>query len=307
MTAIGGVLTSVSVGAQDDPEWPIGPDGDDDRGEWEGEPHPDDPDYDDLEMVTDDTDSIQFAVPTDWDDVDSRPANVGPSIWASPDLEGYLESWEIPGIEVTVTTEDELLETNPDDLLDEFIDYSDDCSDDGRRVTAAGGHAFLAQVWTDCDDLETAYVSMVGAPIAGAGGQFPPHQPPGEMPPGDGPEDGMPPEDMPPWDDPDNGMPRDDMPPWGGDGDGDEDEADGATEEDAADDDNGDVDENDDTDDADWPGPDTDEFPEGSIDDFPPEPPYVVIAGAQLVSDPDAAVLRTALSSLVVDSPDDGS
>jgi len=139
-----------TASGQEEPEWPVG--------------GPDEVDYTRHQVIADDSGTIELSVPTAWDDVDATPVGIGPSVWASPDIEGYGNSWVVPGIEVTVTTEARIVENEPDEVLDTFADFGMDCGDGGRQRFDSRGYEFLAQTWAACGDDGTMFVAMVATP-----------------------------------------------------------------------------------------------------------------------------------------------
>lgn len=174
-----GMMSSLqSVRAQedeDDYEWPIGePDEDAEAGEWE-EPLPEDPDYTDQQIVTDDTGVIQYSIPTDWGDVSGSPIDLGPTLVASPDLEGYAASWDVPGIEVIITTE---LGADLGQVLDLFAEFGESCEDGGRQRVGFPGYEFESQTWNQCGGGETVFLSMAGVSIGDPTDRQPNDEPP---------------------------------------------------------------------------------------------------------------------------------
>ncbi|MGD8633726.1 MAG: trypsin-like peptidase domain-containing protein, partial [Anaerolineales bacterium] len=59
--------------------------------------------YSAYNYVFDDYSALQVEVPSDWSDVDGSPwvqddLIFGSSLWASSDLQGFVDSWEVPGL-----------------------------------------------------------------------------------------------------------------------------------------------------------------------------------------------------------------
>jgi hypothetical protein len=161
-----GTLPSLQgVSAQEDEEdyeWPIGePDEDVEAGEWD-DPLPEDPDYTDQQMITDDREVIQYSVPADWGDISGAPTSLGPTLVASPDIEGYMSSWDVPGIEVILTTE---FGADPGRVLDELAGFEEFCEDGGRQRVGFPGYEFELQTWYQCGGGETMFLSMAGVSI----------------------------------------------------------------------------------------------------------------------------------------------
>jgi serine protease Do len=110
--------------------------------------------------VTDDTGEVVVDLPTHWV-TDGQPDGAKASIWAAPDLESFLNSWETPGTKVTVFPAD-----SPNtveglyDLLSN-TEFLGSCTyvgpsdyDDGRFLGILGE-------WTDCGGSTTGYVMLV--------------------------------------------------------------------------------------------------------------------------------------------------
>jgi serine protease Do len=87
--------------------------------------------------VYDDYDSIQMQVPTGWNDIDGRYWGIGGDavggmIAASPDLDGFLNTWATPGV-IFGASDDLASGLGYQQLLDEYrADYLDICELDGR-------------------------------------------------------------------------------------------------------------------------------------------------------------------------------
>ena len=66
--------------------------------------------YSDFMQVSDDYDAIQMEVPSEWSDVDGRAwvdggSVIGSSIYAAPDLDGFLNTWGEPGVVFNVSND----------------------------------------------------------------------------------------------------------------------------------------------------------------------------------------------------------
>ncbi len=148
--------------------------------------------------LLDDLGVVTVTVPSDWDDVDGSPftTNAGQewaSIFAAPDIQGYLDSWDVSGIEIAATaasgvTDDQLRALLADitgqyavcdTVLNEATPYDDGyytgfesawegCGSNGTAafaltvVSNAGDQALFlrAQVTTDYDPNEV-YLQIV--------------------------------------------------------------------------------------------------------------------------------------------------
>lgn len=118
--------------------------------------------YETYVLVEDDTEQVEAEVPTDWDDLDTRPAERNgrevPGIWASTDLDALVEGYTVPGVQLdlrTARSTDRLLGLLADDNATtancagpETFDY-----DDGLYVGAA-------ELWTDCGAAGAALLHL---------------------------------------------------------------------------------------------------------------------------------------------------
>jgi len=109
-------------------------------------------------------------IPTDWGDISGSPTDLGPTLVASPDLEGYAESWDMPGIEVILTTE---LGADLSQVLDVFAAFEESCEDGGRQRVGFPRYEFDSQTWYQCGGGETIYLSMAGVSIGDPVGEQP--------------------------------------------------------------------------------------------------------------------------------------
>lgn len=117
-------------------------------------------DYEVQHVVADESGTIRFAVPNAWDDVSGTPAEGDPFLVASPDLDGYATSWDVPGIEVSVRR---LARDTPGAELDELTQYGGACQDGGRQQTRLPGYEFLTQGWFLCGGEGTTFLAMAGS------------------------------------------------------------------------------------------------------------------------------------------------
>ena len=82
-----------------------------------------------YEFVADESESIGVEVPVTWDERDGTPnPSFGPSLFASPDLDGFQTTWDVPGL---------IIEFDPEggaDDLDRVLDglFNDQCTSLGR-------------------------------------------------------------------------------------------------------------------------------------------------------------------------------
>lgn len=113
-------------------------------------------------QVTDDQGLISVSIPTEWTEVDGTPnPNFGPSIWASPDIAGWRDSWSVPGIIVESAPGRGAAEIA--DLLLER-DFSGVCDDFGAEPYEDPLYAGTLQIYGNCGGTDTYYIVLAAAP-----------------------------------------------------------------------------------------------------------------------------------------------
>lgn len=116
--------------------------------------------YDSYVSVSDDTGSITLDVPATWNDIDGTPiADYGPSIYAAPNLDSFLNTFDTPGVIVEATG----IEGPPDldGVLDEN-DFSGACTYIGRSPYTDPLYTGVLDEYVDCGGLATSvYVVAV--------------------------------------------------------------------------------------------------------------------------------------------------
>jgi serine protease Do len=115
--------------------------------------------YDEYMTVTDDTGTITVDVPAAWAEVDGSSLDLGdglatPSITAAPSIEGYLNTWETPGMEFLASTS--LAEFTADEMLDMVAPA--DCETLGRTDYDDGFFAGKYENFVSCGGTDTEYV-----------------------------------------------------------------------------------------------------------------------------------------------------
>lgn len=124
-----------------------------------------------LVSITDETDTITVSVPEHWTEVESQDWDlgdgpVGVALTAAPELVGFDERWDVPGVFVGVS--DELAESlTYDEMLDAF-EFSDECSYDDRYEYATDALEGAYDVWLDCGEVEGNTFIALSAVPAGA-------------------------------------------------------------------------------------------------------------------------------------------
>lgn len=115
--------------------------------------------YTDYVTVVDDTGSITVAVPAEWRDVDGAPLDLAgdgsltASISAAPDLLGFVNTWDVPGMEFIAGPG--LLDYEPAEMLD--VIAPTDCRSEGREAYDDGAFAGLYEVFSGCGGTDTMW------------------------------------------------------------------------------------------------------------------------------------------------------
>jgi serine protease Do len=109
-----------------------------------------------FETVKDDYNSIQVDVPCHWNDVDGRAwkfgdENIGPSIWASTDVEKFNTTWTTPGVKFNVTSHVDKVGGGCSSLLDAYqVQYSGTCTPTDRQASEQRGLDVLTELYLGC-------------------------------------------------------------------------------------------------------------------------------------------------------------
>lgn len=129
--------------------------------------------YDSYVTITDDTGAIQLDVPAEWTDIDGRPYtdDQGRQLFdvrASPDLQGYLDTWDVPAVIVTASREVAQTE-NEVTLLDELVGpFSEACTYLGREPYDDGLYVGQVDVFDSCGGTPTGYIILGAVPSSRA-------------------------------------------------------------------------------------------------------------------------------------------
>jgi serine protease Do len=130
------------------------------------EPQPEpDPEYSDYASLVDDTGLMTVEVPAEWSSTITQPLEIDgvgsvPYIAASPDLDGYTQTWTTPGVELMALPG----QLPVPDLLDAFAP-GDQCTDEGVTDYADGVFVGQSQMWSGCGDSEAIYVVLAATPV----------------------------------------------------------------------------------------------------------------------------------------------
>ncbi|MGB2896365.1 MAG: trypsin-like peptidase domain-containing protein [Anaerolineales bacterium] len=135
-----------------------------------GIPRPGSAGYASYTYVMDDTAALELEIPAEWDQVDGSEwyedgELVGASLWASPDLESFIETWDTPGVIFDVTPRVDLYGSYLDflDLLTETLpDY---CDFGGRYDYEDNLYQGAYDLYESCGGTGTSYLILTAFPI----------------------------------------------------------------------------------------------------------------------------------------------
>lgn len=126
--------------------------------------------YTSYQVISDDSGQLQVEVPTEWSDIDGSAwvvegEAIGVQVAASPNLDEFNNSWQMPGVIFAASAEVAATFTE-EELLDLF-DLSGSCTFDGREAYADEFYSGYFDVWTGCGDSDTLYVVIAAEPAEG--------------------------------------------------------------------------------------------------------------------------------------------
>ncbi|MCK5634083.1 MAG: trypsin-like peptidase domain-containing protein [Anaerolineales bacterium] len=135
-----------------------------------GIPSPGSAGYASYTYVMDDTAALELEIPTDWGQVDGSEwyedgEIVGASLWASPDIESFMEGWDTPGVIFDVTPRVDLYGSYLDflDLLTEAL--PDFCEFGGRFDYEDNLYRGAYDLYESCGGTGTSYLVLTAFPI----------------------------------------------------------------------------------------------------------------------------------------------
>jgi serine protease Do len=126
--------------------------------------------YSGYTLIADDSLAIQVEVPVEWSDVDgsawmSEGEQIGVTVSASTDLVGFNDTYETPGMffgaSRTLATEYDV-----NGLLD-ALDFSDDCTFDGRYEYDDGVYVGYYDLYIECGSAQSTIASIAAVPEDG--------------------------------------------------------------------------------------------------------------------------------------------
>ncbi len=122
--------------------------------------------YTEYTTVSDDSGSITASLPVEWSDVDGAPnESFGPSLYAAPSLDGFLNSFDTPGaiIEATGTRG----AADIDATLDE-LDLSEQCTYVGRSPYSDVLYTGSLDEYSNCGGTSTSIFVVAVTPEDGS-------------------------------------------------------------------------------------------------------------------------------------------
>ena len=125
--------------------------------------------YSEYVSISDDTGALSMEVPVEWSDINGsgwvdNDVDLGPALSASPDLDGYSNTWEVPGVFFGVSDQ---LGMTPEEYLD-TITFNSSCIFDSRYDYSDGLYTGFYDLWTDCGDVGSSFVVIVAQPEDGS-------------------------------------------------------------------------------------------------------------------------------------------
>ena len=116
--------------------------------------------------ITDDSDELAVSVPVEWSQIDgsawinNEGENLGVSVTASPDIDGYLGSWTVPGMAFAASAS---LDVNDKELLDQ-LDFSSDCDYGGRESYSDALYTGQYDIWENCGNGNGTFMVLTAVP-----------------------------------------------------------------------------------------------------------------------------------------------
>ncbi|MBP6016355.1 MAG: serine protease [Candidatus Promineofilum sp.] len=125
--------------------------------------------YQNYVGIYDDSQAIYVEVPAEWADVDGTNwigddgTVLGSSLYASPSIEGYNTTYSTPGMQILAGAY--FGDTAMSDLLD-LVDYSSDCTYDGRSDYSDPVYTGHYDMYSNCSDAGSVIIVLAAEPAA---------------------------------------------------------------------------------------------------------------------------------------------
>ena len=121
--------------------------------------------YSEYVSVSDDSGSITASLPAEWFDIDGAPnESFGPSLYAAPDLDSFLNTFDTPGVIIEATGTRTAADI--DFTLDE-LDLSDQCTYEGRSPYSDVLYTGSLDLYTNCGGTSTSIFVVALTPEDG--------------------------------------------------------------------------------------------------------------------------------------------
>jgi serine protease Do len=124
--------------------------------------------YTEYITVFDDTETLVVDIPAEWNDINGAPnPDFGPSIWAAPDIDSFLETFDTPGVILEWSYGTGL---DADDIGPEmdFLAQDSICVSDGPQPYEDPLYTGLFEVWYECGGTETLIITLAVTPADGS-------------------------------------------------------------------------------------------------------------------------------------------
>jgi serine protease Do len=122
--------------------------------------------YTEFVTVSDDSGTVSAAVPAEWSDVNGEPnPEFGPSLYAAPDLQSFLDSYNTPGVIIEATASRTAADI--DATLNE-LDLSAECTFEGRSPYSDVLYTGSLDYYTNCGGTSTSVFVVAVTPEDGS-------------------------------------------------------------------------------------------------------------------------------------------
>ncbi len=121
--------------------------------------------YTEFVTVSDDSGSINASVPVEWSEIDGAPnAEFGPSLYAAPNLDSFLNTFDTPGVIIEATGSRGAADI--DSTLDE-LSFSDQCTYVGRNPYSDPLYTGSLDEYSNCGGTSTSLFVVAVTPEDG--------------------------------------------------------------------------------------------------------------------------------------------
>lgn len=127
--------------------------------------------YETYVDVSDDTGALTLQVPAEWGDQSGvaweiEGESVGVSIVAAPDIQGWYDTWDVPGVFFGASRS--LADQHDVASLLDSSDFSGECTLDSRNDYSDPLYTGQYDLWTDCGGVGTTFVVLAAEPEDGS-------------------------------------------------------------------------------------------------------------------------------------------